>query len=60
MAKKNCAKFQHNPFAIELKDVGECSVPALFVYCQDDNVINCQNTHIICSKYKGLFEKLAI
>jgi hypothetical protein len=60
MAKKNCSKFQHNPFSIELKDVGECQAPALFLYHQEDSVINCQNTHIICSKYRGTFEKLAI
>lgn len=60
MAKKNCSKFQYNPFSIELKDVGESQVPALFLYHQEDSVINCQNTHIICSKYKGTFEKLAI
>jgi hypothetical protein len=33
LARKNCAKFKYNPFEIELKDVGECEVPALFVYC---------------------------
>lgn len=33
LAKKNCAKFQYNPFDIDLKDVGECQVPALFLYC---------------------------
>jgi hypothetical protein len=60
MAKKNCSKFQHNPFSIELKDIGECPVTALFLYCEDDNVINSQNTRLICSKYKGVFEKLAI
>jgi len=43
-----------------LKDVGECTVPALFIYSQEDNVINCQNTHMICGKYKAVYEKLVI
>lgn len=55
MAKKNCSKFQHNPFAIELKDVGDCTVTALFLYYQEDSVINSQNTHLICSKYRAIF-----
>jgi hypothetical protein len=35
-------------------------VPAIFLYCEEDAVINCQNTHLICSKYRAVFEKLAI
>lgn len=60
LAKKNCSKFQYNPFDIELKDIGKCTVPALFLYSEDDNVINCQNTHLITNKYKAYFEKLVI
>jgi hypothetical protein len=60
MAKKNCNKFQYNPFEIDLKDIGDCQVPALFLYCEEDSVINCQNTHLICAKYKAVFEKLVI
>jgi esterase/lipase len=60
MAKKNCEKFQYNPFEIVLEKVGECTTPALFVYCEEDNVINCQNTHLICNHYQAVFEKLII
>jgi hypothetical protein len=60
LASKNCAKFHYNPFEIDLQDVGECQLPALFVYCEEDSVINCQNTHLICAKYRAVFEKLVI
>lgn len=33
MAKKNCQKFEFNPFDINLESIGSCKVPALFVYC---------------------------
>lgn len=55
MAKKNCSKFEFNPFDIQLSNVGDCRVPALFVYCEEDNVINSQNTHMLCSRFKGTF-----
>jgi hypothetical protein len=35
-------------------------VPALFVYCEADNVINYQNTQKICERYRATFEKLVI
>lgn len=60
MAKKNCSKFRYNPFSIELTDIGQCNTNALFLYHEEDSVINCQNTHLICSKYKGIFEKFII
>lgn len=60
MAKKNCSKFQFNPFEIELSNVGDCPVPALFVYSEEDSVINPTNTHLITSKYRAVFEKLVI
>ena len=60
LAKKNCSKFINNPFDIELNDVDKCKIPALFVYSEEDNVINSKNTHLICSRYKSTFEKLVI
>ena len=48
MAKKNCAKFEHNPFEIVLNDVKDCKVPAVFIYSEEDNVISPQNTHMLC------------
>ena len=60
LAKKNCSKLKDNPFSIELSEVDGCLVPALFVYCLEDNIISCQNTHMIASKYGGVHEKLMI
>ena len=34
MAKRNCSKFEFNPFEINLEAVGSCKVPSLFVYCE--------------------------
>ncbi len=34
MAKKNCTKFEYNPFDIRLDNVGLCNIPALFVYSE--------------------------
>ena len=53
MAKKNCSKFEFNPFEISLEAVGGCRVPSLFVYCEEDSVIDCCNTHLICQKYRA-------
>lgn len=56
----NLSTKEYNPFEIDLNKAIHCNIPTIFVYSENDEVINPENSRKIISHFKGHYEKVVI
>jgi hypothetical protein len=58
--KLNLANKEYNPFEIDLNKPIKCNIPTVFVYSENDEILNPENSKKIIRNFTGHFEKIVI